>query len=308
LSSAVCPRCRALVPREAASCEWCGEDLAGHRVVVAGAPLERAMLSVGGFGPALMIPCILATMITAGIHLRLHLRHVGEIGAEQWIDAAVHPSAAALIVGGANLSRAVVDGEPWRLATAVFLHGGLLHLVVNMMTLLDLGRATQALYGPSRSLVLYLLAGLAGSVTRVAWWALGPGGPDPASGGIPSIGASGAILGLAGALVGLGLRVGGKAGRGLWTPLVRSVGLLFVIGFVLDLSGSQIRFDNAAHAGGFLAGAAFGAVVAPGARGRGSPAQVRAWDAAALGLVLLYAAAFVPAGLGIRELVKAGVL
>jgi rhomboid protease GluP len=155
---------------------------------------------------------------------------------------------------GALFRPAVNAGEWWRLFTAMFLHAGLfeqLHLIINMYGLYLLGRFVEDVFGPARFLAVYLCAGLTGSI---ASWQL--------SGGGLSVGASGAIMGLLGALiVTLILR------RGSWPEAWRRV----LLGNLLMLSALQIYIgfqvaliDNAAHVGGMLGGAMATLVFAPG--------------------------------------------
>src|SRR5690606_37167980 len=75
--------------------------------------------------------------------------------------------------------------EPWRLLTAVFAHGGFIHLALNMLALWMLGQILEPMLGRGRYLALYLISGLGGSVAVAL---IAPGNP--------TVGASGAILGL----------------------------------------------------------------------------------------------------------------
>ena len=91
---------------------------------------------------------------------------------------------------GANYGPATIGGEWWRLLTCVFIHGGLLHIAFNMWCLWDLGRLAESVYGHWTFAAVYLITGLAAS--------LGSLFRNP---GVLSVGASGAIFGIAGALV-----------------------------------------------------------------------------------------------------------
>jgi len=180
----------------------------------------------------------------------------------------------------------------------VFLHGGLVHILFNMMALRNLGGVVEEVYGSGKALALYLLAGIVGNLASLAWFL--HTGPLVESGRhtlVPRIGASGAIIGFAGILAGLGFRIGGETGRALWAPMLKSVGFIFGLGLLLWMTGSPFLLDNTAHAGGFLFGVGAGYLCAFGIRARGRPGAVRAWDAAAVVLVLLTVAAFVPPAL-----------
>jgi membrane associated rhomboid family serine protease len=134
-----------------------------------------------------------------------------------------------------------VGGEWWRLITAAFLHGGLLHILFNMYALYLLGPAIERVLGSARFLVLYLVAALGGSAASFAFG-------SPAS---ISVGASGAIFGLMGAL----LIVGQRFRRDVTEVLVL-LGVNFAIGFVVP------SIDWRAHLGGAVAGALAAAVFA----------------------------------------------
>jgi membrane associated rhomboid family serine protease len=128
----------------------------------------------------------------------------------------------------------VAEGEWWRLVTATFLHGSLIHLGMNMLVLCLLGPPVEEYFGHARYLLLYLVSGLAGSAGALI-----------VSGGRPTVGASGAIFGLMGAALILEWRrifvFGGQA-LGL---VVINLGLTFVI------SGISIG----GHIGGLIGGA-----------------------------------------------------
>ena len=90
---------------------------------------------------------------------------------------------------GANQGALTIGHEWWRLVTSMFLHGGLVHLAVNMVSLLYLGRVAHFRFGPGAFLLSYFVGGIAGSLLSLA-----------VNANRVSIGASGAIFGLAGAL------------------------------------------------------------------------------------------------------------
>jgi membrane associated rhomboid family serine protease len=121
----------------------------------------------------------------------------------------------------------------YRAFTAMFLHANFQHIIFNMIALLIVGPAVEVLLGKARFLVLYLLAGLGGSV---ASYLLSPAN-------IAGLGASGAIMGVMGAYVVIGLR------RRL--PIAPVVGLL-VINLLIGFSGT---IDWRAHLGGLAVGA-----------------------------------------------------
>jgi membrane associated rhomboid family serine protease len=140
-------------------------------------------------------------------------------------------------------------GQYYRAVTAMFLHANFLHILFNMIALLIVGPAVEVLLGKARFLTLYLIAGLGGSVGS---YLLGPHNEV-------GIGASGAIMGVMGAYVVIGLR------RHL--PVAPVVGLL-VLNFLIGFSGN---IDWRAHLGGFVTGCALALLYdyAGGLRDRG---------------------------------------
>ena len=132
------------------------------------------------------------------------------------------------------------------------LHGGVLHIAMNMVALFSLGSLVERLAGPWRMAGLYLAAALAAGFASAL---LNP----PTQ---PSLGASGAILGLAGVLLAPRWRRDPRFPQGLalrlhqW--LARSMAFLFGLGLLFALLDLPVQFDNAAHFGGLLCGFAIG--------------------------------------------------
>ena len=149
---------------------------------------------------------------------------------------------------GANYRPAVMAGEYWRLVTSMFLHGDLLHLALNGFALYQLGALFEIWMGSSRLFLTYFLTGVAGSLASVMW-TMGP-----------SVGASGAIFGLLGALIAFLLRR-----REMLTPGAKSL-LSQLVGWAainVFLGFSVPRIDNAAHLGGCAAGFLLGLFLRP---------------------------------------------
>ncbi len=129
--------------------------------------------------------------------------------------------------------------EWWRLVTAMFLHGGLIHIGFNMMALMQFGPALEELYGSARYLFLYVVTGMFGFLVSALF-------------GNYSLGASGALLGLVGLLLAITTKRGGAYMREMRSRLITSVAILFFLGF------SGIGIDNYAHAGGLALGFGLG--------------------------------------------------
>jgi rhomboid protease GluP len=160
-------------------------------------------------------------------------------------------SGAPLARAGALFRPAVLAGEWWRAVAAMFLHANTWHIALNMYGLYLLGRFVEDLCGSARFFVIYFVAGLVGAAatTLVGVGAL-------------SVGASGAIMGLLGAMIVIVfLRRGSFAPewrRMLLWNLVLLAGVQIYIGFAIP------RIDNAAHVGGLVGGAAAALLFAPG--------------------------------------------
>ncbi|HEY6450148.1 MAG TPA: rhomboid family intramembrane serine protease [Candidatus Cybelea sp.] len=143
-----------------------------------------------------------------------------------------------VLVAGALIPAAVLhDGQWWRIVTGAFLHGGLLHIGVNMMSLLFLGRFIELALGSWRMFVVYMFS-LVVSGLGVVYFS------DPM---VPTVGASGAIFGLFGALFAIGFKLG-KPGMNL---VRANIGIL-VLNLIITFTVPQISWQ--AHVAGLLAG------------------------------------------------------
>ena len=154
-----------------------------------------------------------------------------------------------LVHFGANFGPRTLSGDWWRLLTYMFLHGGLMHIAFNMWCLWDLGAMCESLYGRWTYAAVYLLTGIAGGLASVAW--------NP---GVLSVGASGAIFGLAGALVASFYLGEFSLPRIAIQGTLRS--LAFFIGFNVLFGSMFPGIDNACHIGGLVSGLILGALIA----------------------------------------------
>jgi rhomboid protease GluP len=149
---------------------------------------------------------------------------------------------------GALIPALVAEGEAWRLVSSVFLHSGVVHLGFNMLSLYFLGSFVEEAFGRSRFLGLYLLSGVSGGLAYLYF-----GGFNA-----PAVGASGAIFGLLGGVLGYALRRGTFSWQ---NPLIRQLLILLALNLYLGFSIPNI--SNTAHLGGLAGGFAFGWLVAP---------------------------------------------
>jgi membrane associated rhomboid family serine protease len=175
-----------------------------------------------------------------------------------------------------------VNSEWYRLLTSVFLHGSWLHLAFNMYVLYVLGPPLERLLGHVRFLALYLIAGLGGAVASFTFSAINT----------VSVGASGAIFGLMGALV-----VAGRHLRADITQVLVLIGINVVIGFLAP------GIDWRAHLGGLVVGAAVAFVLSKAPTGRN---QTLVQVVGCAGIVLILAGIALYRAAQIQELIPVG--
>ncbi|MBK9444525.1 MAG: rhomboid family intramembrane serine protease [Comamonadaceae bacterium] len=188
-----------------------------------------------------------------------------------------HSASGVPLAWGASFGPATQDGQWWRLLTAMFVHFGLVHLVLNMWALWDVGRLVERLLGPLRFALLYAGSGLIGNLLSLVVQ-----GNQAVSGG-----ASGAIFGLYGAMLVSLWRERAQVERRefRWVFGVAVVFALLTLGMGWLASG----IDNAAHLGGLISGACLSSLL-PRRWSPRSPALQRERGLAALALVLGIAA------------------
>ena len=158
-----------------------------------------------------------------------------------------------LLKFGAMEAQHIAAGDYWRLFAATFLHSGLLHISFNCIALFIFGQQLESIYGYSRFLAIYFIAGLAGSVTSYAL-------SISAAPNTLGVGASGAVFGLLGGLIAFYIvhrDKFGAIGRQSLTGLLVIVVINVALGFVVP------GIDNFAHIGGFLAGLLVGLAYSP---------------------------------------------
>ena len=151
---------------------------------------------------------------------------------------------------GANFGPLVLMGQFWRVWTSNYIHGGIVHLAVNMWSLWQVGRLAERIFGGAAYFAMYTACGIAASLASVFWNPLRA-----------SVGASGALFGILGALIAVL-----ALGRLPFPPQARK-GLLqnlLVVSFINLVYGAQAaKIDNSAHVGGLIAGLALGALLSP---------------------------------------------
>lgn len=147
--------------------------------------------------------------------------------------------------GGSFGPLVLLGGQYWRLLSAAFVHIGIIHIFFNMWCLWSLGQLAEPLFGRTAYLALYLLTGIAGNILSVAW------NPE-----VLGAGASGAIFGVAGALIGLlkfaRFRVPKEQIKPILSSVLSFAGYNLLFGFIVP------GIDKMAHIGGFISGLAIG--------------------------------------------------
>ncbi len=222
-----CPNCGKLISTRAERCIHCGwRRPAVYTTLPLLGDLVRGEVRVSG---RILLACVVLYLLGLLLDTR---------GALQTGDpfAMLSPSFRALEQLGMGGRVPLEQGRPWTLLTATYLHGGLLHILFNMLWLRRMGPLVEELFGASRFILLYTFAGLAGAALSAAL-------------GTPYfVGASGAVFGLFGALVAFGLMRRGEFGR----AILRQSLFFAAFGFFMGLRAPNV--DNWGHLGGFLAG------------------------------------------------------
>ncbi len=161
----------------------------------------------------------------------------------------VHPSTSLLLqMGGNHLSDTLA--RPSRLFTCMFLHAGIIHLVFNMWALWDMGRLAERFYGNLQFLILYLISGIAGAIASLYFGAQTT----------VSVGASGAIFGVTGALAAGVFTKHNKLPPALVSSMRGSLLSFIAVSMLMGFATPNI--DNAAHIAGLACGFVLASVMA----------------------------------------------
>jgi rhomboid protease GluP len=227
--SRVCPACGRLNSVNDKVCYSCGKRLPGPL----GTSLLRGIADFSEDG----LP---ATKLLVGMCVVVYALMMVSDGASSVLQGGLFSSfkPSTLIRVGALLGRFMTE-EPWRVLSAVFVHGSLLHIGMNMLSLVRLGGGLEPHFRSARFMLLYLISGSLGFVCTLLWRG------EAAF----SVGASGAVFGLLGAFIGA-------------LVIRRNPGWQQVFFSNLILAGALTFFapniDNAAHVGGFVSGFVLG--------------------------------------------------
>ena len=252
----MCPSCRAFVNQGAGTCPYCGERL-GQRAIDQREPGEI----LGGLIPQAHFTTILILMINVGLFI-----------ATKYFSSFSGESPALLYFGGKYGRSIWLDHEYWRLVTAGFLHGGILHIAMNSWVLYDLGAQVEQVFGTARFLVIYFTGTVAGFYLSAQ---MNPG---------LSIGSSAGIMGLIGAMIAFGVVNRTSVGSAIRSFYIRWAIYGMALGLILN------GIDNWAHLGGI--GGGFAIAYLAGTPVRSSRSRDSVWRVIAFGCVIITAYCF----------------
>jgi rhomboid protease GluP len=224
--SSLCYVCGKLNRIDAAACFYCGARKPG----------------LWGFGPAVgrlagrLDVARAVTVVCAVAYLAALALDPGALARPRGMFGILAPSGPALEALGMTGAYAWALGRWWTLVTAIYLHGNLLHIVFNMLWVNQLAPGVQEAFGRARLILIFTAGGVAGfllsNLLGIAF----------------SVGASGAVFGLLGAMVAYGRSRGGTFGVAVFRQYGQWALILFVLGFLMP------GVNNLAHGGGFAGG------------------------------------------------------
>ena len=224
MAAILCPRCHKIVSSDAAICPHCGQRKPG---------LWGATAAMRRLGLQLNFPHLI-TVFCGVLYLLALALDPSAIFQTQGPMQILSPSIQASFKLGVTGTVPIFSYKFWWTPiTAIYLHGGLLHIFFNMMWVRQLGPVVEEIFGPFRLFAIFTVAGIAGFLASTL------------AGHELTLGASGSIFGLLAAPIAYGRRAGAQ----LFTrQFLQWAALLFVMGFVMP------GVDNWAHGGGFVGG------------------------------------------------------
>jgi len=225
--SIVCPSCGKLVSANAKECMYCGRKNPG--LWGFGPVLQKYLGDSFGIVSSVTLACVALYVISLLIDPMAIFKSRG------FFDL-LAPSIRALDELGATGAYAFSHGRWWTIITAIYLHGSILHILFNILWLRQLGVMVENLFGSARAFLIFTISGAFGFLFSNLF------------GIMITIGASGSIFGLLGALVYYGRTRGGYFGAAIYRQVGSWAVILFLLGFMMP------AVNNIAHAGGFVGG------------------------------------------------------
>jgi rhomboid protease GluP len=219
--SILCPSCGQLISVNSEVCIHCGQRRPG---LWGFGPMLRNFLGDYGFTEIFFAFCVLLY----GVSLILDPKGI--------LQNFLSPSMRSLDALGMTGAYAIQQSRWWTLITAIFLHGNLLHIYFNLSSIRQLAPAVEEFFGTSRLILIFMISGMLGFA--VSNWR-----------GIPfTVGASGSLFGLLGALVYYGRDRGGAFGTTIFKQSWQGALANLLLGFFIPV------VNNWAHIGGFVSG------------------------------------------------------
>jgi rhomboid protease GluP len=252
----MCPNCRAFITTDDKICPYCQAEVAPRAID------RRSPPAVGGIIPHARFTTMMILLVNTGLYVAMMLYHAQANGGTVGLDM----DGKTLELFGGNFP----GGEWWRLITAGYLHGGLLHILMNSWVLFDLGPQVDEAFGTPRYLILYFVSTITGYMASSYFNHF-------------SVGASAGICGLIGAMIALHTRDGSASSSAMRRQYIQWVIYLLIFGFIVP------NVDNAAHVGGLAGGFVLGFLIGTP---RYSQAVESFWKIAAGGALALTAYAF----------------
>jgi len=248
--SVICPGCGSLVGVNDSSCYHCGRVNPG---LFGFAPMLRQLSLRFGFaefviGASAVLYVI--SLLLSGTEMQV---------APGGMSFLVPSQKAIRLLGASGAYPVFVESAWWTILSASWLHGSFLHILFNMMWIRDLGPVVVEMIGTSRTIIIYVVAGVCGFALSSVL-PLSPIQIPLLHGAALTLGASASIFGLLGALVHYGRKSGSNY---TYTQALRYAVILFIFGLIMP------GVDNIAHLGGFIGGYATSAFFNPLTRERG---------------------------------------
>ncbi len=266
----MCSSCRGLIAAEVGICPLCGTQAQAARSHSA---ISEAWTVTG------MILTVNLLLYAASLLVTMKL------GAAKNASFSLSPSGEANYLLGAAFSEYVAQGQYWRMLTYGFLHWDLLHIIMNSLALVQVGRLAEETFGSAKYFCLYVVAAITGGMSVLF---------------IPSnlTGASGAIFGLIGAMAVYGYKRGGSYGDTIKKAMVQWMIYGLIISFLPGIS-------MAGHVGGLIGGAGMAWFLDGAERDAQSQSRVRLWQVLAGLALLVVIAAFALTALSARAILEA---
>lgn len=272
-----CPGCRNLVRRTEKFCPYCARRL---RPEGGAAAAIKRLLNHPDIATKLLLGLMAAVfLLQFVVDYTLPQQSRGRSPSGGLFSLGTADSVTYILMGSNFHPLVQAHHQVWRFVTSCFLHFGILHILFNSWVLWDLGRLVERLWGARQTFAVFILSGMAGSAASYFWNMTILGAPKN------SAGASGAICGMLGILLGAYYRNRYQVGERLGQMLVRWTVYILVFGLVM-------RADNAAHVGGLLAGGIMGYYLRPTSHSKSPARDWTIWFAASVVSALLLATSF----------------